>query len=96
MAEDSKLIEMLRTEMRTGFQMLADGIGQTNARLDQTNARLEQSISEQKAFRNEVSTKLDGISSFLLRSEEHAHSMNDRLERVERRVDKLERRSKPA
>ncbi len=42
MSQDKQLIEILQLEMRAGFALLANGIGQTNAKLDQTNAKLDQ------------------------------------------------------
>ncbi len=76
MSQDKQLIEMLQLEMRAGFALLAEGIGQTNSRLDQTNAslkqtnaKLDQTIDELHEFRSEVNTKLNGISSLMLSSE---------------------------
>lgn len=82
-------------------------LDQTNARLDQTNARLDQTnanltefkqeiSSDLAEFKQEVSGKLDGISSFLMRSEEHTGKLASRLDKVERRVEKLEKRDKSA
>ena len=69
MSQDKQLIEMLHLEMRDGFALLANGIGQTNAKLDQTNTKLDQTIEELHEFRSEVNTKLSGISSLMLSSE---------------------------
>lgn len=87
-------------EMRSGFNLLAEQIGETNTRLDefkhdvtekigQTNVRLDE-------LNRDVAGKLDGIASFLIQSENHSGKLASRLDKVERRVEKLEKRDKSA
>jgi len=97
MSQDKQLIEMLQLEMRAGFALLADGIGQTNVRLDQTNAkldqtivRLDQTIEELHEFRAEVNTKLSGISSLMLSSERNVGRLEKRIVKLEDRMNQFE------
>jgi hypothetical protein len=96
MSDKERALEVLQAEMRAGFNMLSEGIAQTNARLDQTNARLDQTNAELRDFRLEVNIKLNGISSLLLSSERNTGRLEERIVRLEDRVDKLEGKDKLA
>jgi methyl-accepting chemotaxis protein len=109
MSQDKQLIEMLQLEMRAGFALLADGIGQTNTslkqtnakldqtivRLDQTNAKLDQTIENLHEFRAEVNTKLSGISSLMLSSERNVGRLEKRIVKLEDRMNQFEDNPRP-
>lgn len=95
MSQDKQLIEMLQLEMRAGFALLADGIGQTNASLKQTNAKLDQTIEELHEFRSEVNTKLGGISSLMLSSERNVERLEKRIVKLEDRMNQFEDKPRP-
>jgi uncharacterized coiled-coil DUF342 family protein len=102
MSQDKQLIEMLQLEMRAGFALLADGIGQTNTKLDQTNAslkqtnaKLDQTIEELHEFRSEVNTKLSGISSLMLSSERNVGRLEKRIVKLEDRMNQFEDKPRP-
>jgi BMFP domain-containing protein YqiC len=90
MSQDKQLIEMLQLEMRAGFALLADGIGQTNTSLKQTNAKLDQTIENLHEFRAEVNTKLSGISSLMLSSERNVGRLEKRIVKLEDRMNQFE------
>lgn len=80
---DSFCAEMrsFKTEVKEGFASLIQITSDTNARLAETNNRLNETVDGLKSlriefngFRTEVNRKLDGISTFLLSSEEPAQS----------------------
>ncbi len=96
MANDSELIEMLRSEMRSGFSKLGEKLDGTNSRLDENNAKVDALTVSINKSAKEVSLKLNGITSFLLRSEEANAVLENRIARIERRVSKLEKKDESA
>ncbi len=96
MSENTNLIEVIRDEMRGGFMMVADEIRQTNGKLDVVTGRLDTVTDRLDTLEKTVANKMDGISEFLLKSEHFSTTLSTRLEKVERRVDKLEKRDKSA
>ncbi len=78
-------LDSFKSEVSTGFKEVTSHISQTNARLDETNARLED-------FRLEVSSKLHGITRLILASEDNVSKLGQRINRLEQRVGKVERR----
>jgi len=96
----------LTLDLRSGFAQLIDQarltneridqtnqrLDQTNQRLDQTNQCLEQTNVKLGEFRAEVSTKLDGIGVYLRSINGNISDHGDRLFKLERRVDDIDKR----
>jgi hypothetical protein len=57
-------------------------LGETNARLDETNARPDETNASLQGFRHEVTGKLDGISNFLIASEDARQKLGGRVTRL--------------
>ncbi len=99
MIDQNEAFNALRDELRIGFAQLVgearstnERIDQTNQRLDQTNQRLEQTNIQLGEFRVEVSTKLDGIGTYLRSINGNIANHADRLYKLERRVDDIDKR----
>lgn len=83
MADWDMAIEKLAGEMRIGFGQVVSEVQQTNLRLDQANENL-------KEFETSVNLKLDGIGSYLKLIDQNFTTVEMRLTKIERRVDRLE------
>jgi len=103
--DNQELVEMLRTEFRAGFGLVVGAIGETNWRIDQTNQRLDTTNHrldttnqrldhlDQKLddLSQTIGEKLDGIASYLLVLDRNSDKFENRLFKLEGRVDKIER-----
>jgi septal ring factor EnvC (AmiA/AmiB activator) len=82
------------TEMREGLTQVREGLAHVSSRLDRTNELLLETRTELKETRTEVSLKLNGISNFLILSEESHVKADGRLLDLEIRMKKLEKDKK--
>jgi hypothetical protein len=57
---------------------------------DEVRLGFDKSIASLEGFRIEVTSKLDGIGSFLLKSENNLLMVEDRVTKLENRVNRLE------
>src|SRR5262249_51182295 len=103
-AELNEGVSVFRAEVRNGFSELAKGIAgtnarldqanahldSTNARLDQTNVRLDASINMMRDFKEDVATRLDGVASYLSSINGNVLRHEERIQSLERRVERLE------
>ena len=77
---ESQLIVAFREEMRAGFAVFAtemrEGLAQVSDRLDRTNELLIETRTELHEMKEDMSSKLTGISNLLIQSEK-SHNKTD-------------------
>lgn len=97
-------IASFRQDVKAGFGVMTQLVGETNTRLagvenevgglKQEVGGLKQELVEFKQevsdFKTQVSSKLDGIGSFLVASENARQTLDVRVTKLEKRVDRLE------
>ena len=83
-----QLIDILRSELRSGFGVLAEKLDQTNVQLVLTNDRLD-------LLESSVGQKLDGIGVYLKSINGTIRNHADELFDLKSRVDELERHEDP-
>ena len=90
-----QLIDILRSELRSGFGVLAEKLDQTNSRLDQTNVQLVLTNDRLDLLESSVGQKLDGIGVYLKSINGTIRNHADELFDLKSRVDELERHEDP-
>ena len=95
---ESQLIVAFREEMRTGFAVFAtemrQGLSQVSDRLDRTNELLVETRTELHEMKEDMSSKLTGISNLLIQSEKSHNKTDRRLDDLEARMKNLENQKK--
>jgi len=81
-AMENEILEV----MRSGFAQVVDAIGETSKRVDETNKRLDK-------LGTDMNERLDGVGSYLRSINGSVASHAERIYRLEKRVDKIEKKS---
>ncbi len=80
-------LRSLNNSVSTGFGVLIQLVGETNARVEGLGVRLDETNARLRSFRAEVTGKLNGVSKLLLVSEKDRVNLDNRVTRLEKHVD---------
>ncbi len=76
-SENNELIELVRSEMRSGFALLATAIGGTNSRLDSMDNKFEKKFDQ-------VHSRLDSMDN---KFEKRCDGIDQKLDVIAQKVD---------